>query len=134
MQHLTPTVLIVEDDISNNRMMSDVLNIHGFRVEAVHDGQAALDLFENIDPSLVIMDIGIPTVDGLEVCRRMRIQSNVPILIVTGLADEDTVNRILESGANAYLVKPFDIHVLVQQTKELIKSPPASLSECVSTG
>ena len=134
MQQLAPTVLIVEDDISNNRLMSDVLNMHGFRVEAVHDGQAALDLFGNIDPSLVIMDIGIPTVDGLEVCRRMRIQSNVPILMVTGRADRDTVNSIMEAGANAYLAKPFDIDVFAQRAKEIIKSPSDSPLECVSTG
>lgn len=134
MQNPAPTVLIVEDDHLNNMLMSEVLKVHGFRVEAVQDGQDALDLFSNIDLSLVIMDIGIPTVDGLEVCRRMRSQSDVPILIVTGRADGDTVNSIMEAGADAYLAKPFDIDVLVQQAEAIMKSPSASLSECVSTG
>ena len=115
-----PSVPIVEDDLSNSELMREVLNLHGFRVEGVRDGQAALDLFERIDLSLVVMDIGIPIVDGLEVCRRMRIQSDVPILMVTGRADEDTVSSILEAGANAYLAKPFDIDDFMREVEALV--------------
>ena len=79
-----PLILIVEDDFSNNALMSEVLQIHGYRIESTRDGQEALDVFGKIEPSLVIMDVGIPSIDGLEVCRQMRMQSAVPILMVTG--------------------------------------------------
>ena len=113
-------VLIVEDDFANNELMSEVLKIHGFRVEGVQDGQDALDLFEKIDPSLVIIDIGVPTVDGLEVCRRMRMESQVPILMVTGRAGGNTANSILEAGADAYLAKPFDIEEFLRLVEGLV--------------
>jgi two-component system response regulator MtrA len=118
-------VLIVEDDLANNELMSEVLKINGYRVETASDGNAALELFEKINPSLVVLDVGIPNVGGLEVCRRMRVQSNVPILMVTGRADAETVLLIRMSGANAYLPKPFDIKLFAQQVISLIGAATA---------
>jgi DNA-binding response OmpR family regulator len=121
----THIVLLVEDDFANNELMSEVLKINGYQVEAAGDGNAALELFEKISPSLVVLDVGIPNVGGLEVCRRMRVQSDVPILMVTGRADAETVLLIHKSGANAYLPKPFDIKLFAQQVTSLISAAPA---------
>jgi|TARA_Y100000294_G_scaffold147076_1_gene142823 DNA-binding response OmpR family regulator len=100
--------------------MSEVLKIHGFHVEEARDGRDALNLFENVGPSLVIMDVKIPSVDGLEVCRRIRTGSNVPILMVTGASDANTAVEIQKAGANTFLSKPFGIDQLVQRVEELI--------------
>ena len=124
MTKTAPLILIVEDDIANNKLKSEVLSIHGYRVEATHDGQDALALFDTIDPALVIMDVGIPTIDGFEVCRRMRLQSSVPILMVTGWTDPDTVNRLMDGGATGYMPKPYDIVELVQWIEEAINLSP----------
>jgi two-component system response regulator MtrA len=118
-------ILLVEDDFANNELMSEVLKINGYQVETAGDGNAALELFEKISPSLVVLDVGIPNVGGLEVCRRMRVQSDVPILMVTGRADAETVLLIRKSGANAYLPKPFDIKLFAQQVTSLIGAAPA---------
>ena len=124
MTKTAPLILIVEDDFANNKLMAEVLSMHGYRVEATHDGQDALALFGTMDPALVIMDVGIPTIDGFEVCRRMRLQSDVPILMVTGRANPGTVNRLMDGGASGCMAKPYDIVELVQRVEEVIKSSP----------
>jgi DNA-binding response OmpR family regulator len=118
--HSRPIVLVVEDDAANRALMVEVLKIHGFHVEESRDGQVALNLFKNIGPSLIIMDVEIPSVHGLEVCRRIRTSSNVPILMVTGSSDPETAVEILKAGADAFLSKPFGIDQLVQHVEELI--------------
>src|SRR4030042_6559525 len=100
-------VLIVDDD----RVLADVVAFtfrrEGFQVVQAHDGEAALQRWGEEQPDLVVLDVNLPRLDGFAVCRRIREQSDTPILLLTVRGDEDDVVRGLELGADDYVTKPF---------------------------
>lgn len=101
-------VLVADDEAPILRLVRTKLQIDGYRVVTASDGQEAVDAFENEQPDLIILDIMMPMMDGLEAMRRIREQSQVPIILLTArTAGRDKV-RGLDSGADDYLTKPFD--------------------------
>lgn len=101
-------VLVADDEAPILRLVRTKLQIDGYRVVTASDGQEAVDVFENEQPDLVILDIMMPVMDGLEAMRRIREQSQVPIIMLTArTAGRDKV-RGLDSGADDYMTKPFD--------------------------
>jgi two-component system response regulator MtrA len=100
-------VLLVEDDKSVQEATALLLERAGFLATVVDDGEKALEIFSARRFSAVILDLMLPTVDGLEVCRRIRATSNVPIIIVTARADTAEIVAGLECGADDYVTKPF---------------------------
>ncbi|MSO57666.1 MAG: response regulator transcription factor [Thermoleophilia bacterium] len=117
----TQTILIVEDEQSIASFVSLYLKNAGFNVRAVQTGAGALTAFAADTPSLVILDLNLPDADGLDVCRRIRAGSDVPILMLTA-RDED-VDKIvgLEIGADDYLTKPFNPRELVARVKSVLR-------------
>jgi len=105
----TPTVLLAEDDDTLREGLAFNLARQGFTVLQVADGEAALDAIRDAEPDIVILDVMLPKLDGLSVCRIVRAQSDVPIILLTARTSE--VDRIigLESGADDYVIKPFSV-------------------------
>ena len=118
-----PVVLVVEDDPETRRFYLDVLTRSGFEVEQAHNGHQALDKALKSPPDLILMDIAVPGIDGLEVCRRLRASSltrAVPVLAITGYDDRQYQDRAVTAGANHVLIKPCDSTLLVDQARRLI--------------
>jgi DNA-binding response OmpR family regulator len=103
------TILLVDDEESVQKLLTFPLEREGFRVVQARDGEEALTRFDENDVDLVILDIMLPQLDGLEVCRRLRARSSVPIIMLT--ARDDELDKVvgLELGADDYITKPFSI-------------------------
>ncbi len=101
-------VLVVEDDEAIADVLRRTLRQEGHEVRSAADGVEALDVAEEFVPDLVILDLGLPKLDGVEVLERLRAESDVPILILTARAELDDRVSGLDSGADDYLVKPFE--------------------------
>ncbi len=114
-------ILIVDDDPHIREVLTIALERGGFVVLRAGDGQAALRMAARDTPDLMILDIGMPEMDGLEVCRRLRATSDLPILFLT--ARDDEVDRILglEMGADDYVTKPFSPRELVARVRAILK-------------
>jgi two-component system response regulator RegX3 len=116
-----PTVLVVEDEASFVEALQIGLSREGFRVEVARDGVEALERFNQVKPDLVLLDVMLPRVSGLDVCRQIRAQSSVPIIMVTAKSGEiDTVVG-LEVGADDYVTKPYRIRELVARIRALLR-------------
>ena len=115
------TVLVVEDEPRYQRLICSNLESRGFKTLRTESGRAAVELVAQREPDLVILDLGLPDVDGFEVTRRLREFSDVPIVIVTARADESDIVNGLESGADDYLTKPFGIPELVARIRSALR-------------
>ena len=123
---MTSTILIVEDDKQIRDIVRIALTKAGMDVAEASDGRTGLDMALSRGPDLVVLDIGLPEIDGLDLCRTLRKTSDVPVLFLTAHADE--VDRIvgLEMGADDYVAKPFSPRELVARIKAILKrSGPA---------
>ena len=118
---MTDTILIVEDEPALQETLSYNLDRQGYAVTAVSDGQAALDVAREIKPDLIVLDLMLPILDGFEVCRILRQEMNVPILMLT--ARDDEIDRVLglEIGADDYLTKPFSMRELLARVKAQLR-------------
>jgi two-component system response regulator RegX3 len=117
----TPTVLLVEDEESFVDALTVGLKREGFRVEVARDGFEALDRFDTIKPDIVLLDVMLPRISGIDVCRQLRKKSQVPIIMVTAKGSEiDTVVG-LEVGADDYVTKPYRIRELVARMRAVLR-------------
>ena len=118
------TVLVVEDEDSFIEALTVGLTREGFRVQVARDGAEALDLFDVVQPDLVLLDVMLPKVSGIDVCREIRSRSKVPIIMVTAKGSEiDTVVG-LEVGADDYVSKPYRIRELVARMRAVLRRSP----------
>jgi DNA-binding response OmpR family regulator len=115
------TILIVEDEPSIAEVVSLYMHRAGFQVQVARDGQMALDLMAHQIPSLVILDIMVPHVDGFELTRWLRDKSDVPIIMLTARRDEADRIAGLEMGADDYVVKPFSPQELVSRVRAVLR-------------
>jgi DNA-binding response OmpR family regulator len=129
-------VLIVDDDVELCRLLGERLSSEGFALEAVHDGLRGLERVLSQEHALVILDLMLPGMGGLDVLRRVRNQSPVPVLILTARGED--VDRILglEIGADDYLPKPFNPRELIARIRAILRrtSPTAATNNPVSVG
>jgi two-component system response regulator MtrA len=114
-------VLVVDDDASLSEMLGIVLRTEGFEPVFVADGRAALGTFRNTHPDLVLLDLMLPGRGGLEVCRELRRESGVPIVMLTARSDTEDIVLGLESGADDYVVKPFKPAELVARVRARLR-------------
>lgn len=124
-------ILVVDDDPRLRELVSITLERSGFSVVTARDGQMALTCATREAPALIVLDVGLPEMDGLEVCRRVRARSDVPILFLT--ARDDEIDRILglELGADDYVTKPFSPRELVARIKAILKRSTSVASQVV---
>jgi len=115
------TILVVEDEPSLQETIAYNLEKQNYNVETVADGRAALEAARRLDPDLILLDIMLPGLDGLEVCRILRSEMTTPILMLTARADE--IDRVvgLEIGADDYLTKPFSMRELLARVKAQLR-------------
>lgn len=116
------TILYAEDDRAIRMSVTTALELEGFTVVAVNDGQAALDWIDTRSADVIVLDVMMPFVDGLTVCRRLRArQDRTPILMLT--ARTETTDRVsgLDAGADAYLTKPFDVDDFLAHVRALLR-------------
>ena len=118
-------LLLVDDDRDLVEVLTYVLQREGFSVVAAFDGEGAWRQFQSEQPSLVILDINMPGIDGLEVCRRIREASTVPVVMLTARADEVDIIRALGLGADDYVTKPFSPRQLVARVKAVLRRAAA---------
>jgi len=120
----TPTVMVVEDEESFVDALMIGLKREGFRVEVARDGFEALDRFDIVRPDIVLLDVMLPRISGIDVCRQIRKRSQVPIIMVTAKGAEiDTVVG-LEVGADDYVTKPYRIRELVARMRAVLRRTP----------
>ena len=119
-----PRVLVVEDDTDIAGVLRRSLDKEGYDVRVADDGQAALDQAGDFEPDAVVLDLGLPKLDGVEVCRRLRDGGDVPILILTARDALDARVAGLDSGADDYLVKPFEREELLARLRALLRRRP----------
>lgn len=126
---MSTRILVVDDDLALAEMLGIVLREEDYEVEHVADGGEAVTAFDRYDPDLVLLDVMLPTLDGVEVCRQLRKQSHVPIVMLTARTDTTDVVAGLEAGADDYVVKPFKPQELIARIKaRLRRNAPESTS------
>ena len=120
------TILIVEDDPEISRLVADFMRREGFEVVCAGDGAAMNAALQRLRPDVIILDLMLPGEDGLSICRRLRADDNIPILMLTAKGDE--VDRVvgLEMGAADYLAKPFGPRELLARVRALLRRAGAS--------
>ena len=127
-------VLIVDDDLALSEMLGIVLRGEGLDVAHVADGSSALTVFRETKPDLVLLDVMLPGLDGIQVCRRIRAESGVPIVMLTARTDTVDVVVGLESGADDYVVKPFKPAELVARVRARLRRADESEPERLDIG
>src|SRR6202158_2998909 len=115
------TILIVEDDPEISRLVADFMRREGFEVVSAADGKAMDAVLQRLRPDLLILDLMLPGEDGLSICRRLRADDSVPILMLTAKSDE--IDRVvgLEIGADDYLAKPFSSRELLARARAIMR-------------
>ncbi|WP_213947456.1 response regulator [Luteibacter sp. dw_328] len=118
---MTATILIVEDESDLSAIMADYVTAAGYEAEVIADGSAALTRVMDRSPDLIVLDIMLPGLDGLSLCREVRTFSDVPIIMVTARVEE--IDRLLglETGADDYLCKPFSPRELVARIRAILR-------------
>ena len=128
------TVLLVEDEHSFVEALTVGLKREGFRVQVAIDGAEALEMFDAVRPDLVLLDVMLPKISGIDVCRELRRRSQVPIIMVTAKGSEiDTVVG-LEVGADDYVTKPYRLRELVARMRAVLRRRSADLTTTTSSG
>ena len=121
-----PHVLVVEDDPTISEVVVRYLEREGLHVEAVADGRDALEAAAATWPDLVVLDLMLPGIDGLEVCRRLRSRGPVPVIMLTARGDEEDRVLGLELGADDYVVKPFSPRELTARVRAVLRRAAAT--------
>lgn len=114
-------ILIVEDDRHIVALVSYILGREGFQVEVARDGVEGLEMARHFRPDLVVLDLNMPRMDGVEMCRRLKAEQNPAVIILTVHTERTAVSRGYRAGADDYMVKPFELEDLVQRVKVLLE-------------
>ena len=120
-------ILVVDDEPQLTRVLRTGLKSHGYEVRAAADGLAGFEAFSDWHPDLVITDLAMPNVDGLELCRRLRAVSQVPIIVLSAKGEEKTKVEALDLGADDFVTKPFGIDELLARVRASLRranTPP----------
>ena len=129
---LRKRILVVDDELEITFVLRSGLTKHGYDVRVAGDGEAALDLFQAWTPDLVITDLAMPNMNGLQLCRRLRESSEVPIIILSVKGEEATKIEALDAGADDYLTKPFGMGELLARVRATLRRSPAMTSEATT--
>lgn len=128
------TILVVDDEMKITRLVRDYLLQAGFAVLTAGEGKAALALARSAGPDLVVLDLGLPGMDGLDVTRALRRETNLPIIMLTARSEETDRIVGLELGADDYLIKPFSPRELVARVRAVLRRADTDLAEQIVAG
>lgn len=128
------TVLVVDDEPKIAEICRDYLSAAGFAVLAAHTGKAGLALARKEKPDLVVLDLMMPEMDGLDVCRELRRESNIPIIMLTARVEESDKLVGLELGADDYLTKPFSPRELVARVRTVLRRGAPATVDVIRAG
>jgi two-component system response regulator MtrA len=131
---MSARILVVDDDAALAEMIGIVLRAEDHDVSFCADGTGALDAFRRARPDLVLLDLMLPGMDGIEVCRAIRAESGVPVIMLTAKSDTSDVVQGLESGADDYMVKPFDPKELVARIKTRLRPAQVAANAVLQVG
>src|ERR1700690_3235224 len=115
------TILVVDDEPTQREMLAEALEAEGFTIVTAADGRTALFKFREVKPDLVLLDLMLPEMSGIEVCRIIRAESGVPILMLTAKNSELDKVVGLELGADDYVTKPFSLRELIARVRALLR-------------
>ncbi len=116
-----PRLLLIDDDVSLAKMLHEFLELHGFRVDVVHDGETGLQRIEDDPPDLVVLDVMLPGISGFDVLQRLRAEHSLPVVMLTACGDESDRIFGLMGGADDYLPKPFNPLELTVRIQAVLK-------------
>jgi two-component system, OmpR family, KDP operon response regulator KdpE len=121
-----PRILVVDDEPQLTRVLRRSLSMNGYEVRVAGDGEFALQTFHDWPPALVITDLAMPNVSGLELCRRLRSISEVPIIVLSVRGEEKTKVEALDAGADDYITKPFGMDELLARIRAALRRQPVA--------
>ncbi len=127
-------ILVVDDDEDLAEMLGIVLNSAGYEVDLVNHGDDVLEIFRANKPDLILLDVMLPGIDGIEICRQIRAESIVPIVMLTAKSDSREIVQGLEAGADDYMVKPFKSSELVARLKVRLRRSPSESGSSLRIG
>ena len=114
--HTHPRIVVVDDEPQITRVLRTSLNAQGYDIRVANDGETALEIMKDFSPDLVITDLAMPNMNGIELCRRLREISQVPILVLSVRGEERSKIEALDSGADDYITKPFSTGELLARS------------------
>jgi two-component system KDP operon response regulator KdpE len=115
------SVVLIEDHRPTQEVLTAALHARGHRVFVAGTGEAGLGLVDSVDPDLIVLDLGLPDVDGIVLCRHLRARTTCPIIVVTAESDEHRLVEALDSGADDYVTKPFSMPVLLARARVALR-------------
>ena len=127
-------ILVVDDDKNICELIGLYLKKEGFAVEYAYDGEEALARFKSFSPDLLVLDLMLPKLDGISVCREIRASSNVPIIMLTAKVDESDMIAGLQCGADDYIVKPFSPRNVIARVEAVLRRVERSQPEILKIG
>ena len=134
-QAITPTkVLIVDDDSDTTDLLKIILEPNDFEVIIANTGKQGIELARSLDPDIMVVDLLMPDMDGLNVCRSVRQFSNIPILILSAVSKPNVAEEVLNSGADDFLVKPMSRNVLIASLNRLARRARAEIKAQLANG
>ncbi len=121
MVHKKQTILVVDDEPKILEVVESFLAAEGYKVFTAKNGELALKLFESVKPELVILDIMLPDIDGIELCKRIRKKSDIPVIMLTARVSEEDTVECLDMGADDYVTKPFSPRALMGRVRAVMR-------------
>ena len=125
-------ILVVDDEPQITRVLRTSLSSHGYDIRVANDGETALEIMKDWTPDLIITDLSMPNMDGLELCRRLRPSSRVPVVVLSVRGEERTKVQALDAGADDYVTKPFSMEELLARVRANLRRAPAAESDLPS--
>lgn len=122
-------ILIADDEPQITRVLRTGLTTRGYEVRVAADGESALDTFNDWRPDLVVTDLAMPNMDGLELCRRLRLVSQVPVIVLSVKGEEKTKVEALDAGADDFITKPFSMEELLARIRATLRRAPAASAD-----
>lgn len=122
-------ILVIDDEFQITRVLKRSLGAHRYDIRTAQDGESGIELFRDFHPDLVITDLAMPEMSGIEVCNAIRSESDVPIIVLSVRGDERTKVEALDAGADDYVTKPFGMEELLARVRAALRRAPVADSE-----
>jgi two-component system, OmpR family, KDP operon response regulator KdpE len=127
-------ILVIDDEAQIVRVLRHILGAQGYNVRTAEDGASALEVFNEWQPDLVLTDLQMPNVGGLELCQNVRAVSDIPIVVLSVRNEEKTIVEALDAGADDYVTKPFGTNELLARLRSALRRAPEKVADVIELG